>query len=627
MKKTINFIIIVLSSAILFSCSYDDAFLKEEIDKIKTDLSALTKQASSLQTMVEALNGGKVITKVDKLADDKGYKITFNDGTTMDVINGMNAPEIGIQEFEGDYYWTKTTQGTIDFVLDKNNNKMLVSGKDGKTPALQIDAEGYWTVNGVRIQDGEDKPVKAQGDSFFKEVIESEDSVSFVMSNGTSIVMPKSGGTYLKFDNEANEPFFVFETGKGMVLKFKYANVHSLEVIAFPTGWKAFLHIPQKELEIVAPVNATYGVKEVILRGLDKNGMVFQAIAKVSVAGKVYGDPNGLFVLNEGNMTTESGSLLFITPDKQVLSNIYFSMNGRHLGNSAQDLFINNGKIYIISQNGGTTGTGSTSDSDGMLIVANAETMKRISSYNAELSLLNWPSHIAVLNDENVFIRDNKGVYLFNTTTKELNLITGTKSAAKNRMAVANGKVFVISGKKIYVLEANRLDVAHTIEMGATITGVLKSKDGNLWVSMTGTPNKIAKVSSTTFAVIKENAISVGSVGAGWGATPGITAQGDTLYYSNAGTTIYRHIFSTEESKMMINAATVVPNSNMTYNNIAVHPVTGKVYMLTIKGYGWDFLTNNISEFDFSGAEPQLSANYTDYTHFPAGIFFSADFK
>ena len=62
MKKTINFFLILLSSAILFSCSYDDDFLKEEIDKIKTDLSALTTQANSLQTMVEALNAGKVIT-------------------------------------------------------------------------------------------------------------------------------------------------------------------------------------------------------------------------------------------------------------------------------------------------------------------------------------------------------------------------------------------------------------------------------------------------------------------------------------------------------------------------------------------------------------------------------------
>ena len=208
-----------------------------------------------------------------------------------------------------------------------------------------------------------------------------------------------------------------------------------------------------------------------------------------------------------------------------------------------------------------------------------------------------------------------------------MKVIVGTKGVAKNRMAVVGGKVFVINKKSLLVLEANRLDVAQTIDMGATITGVLKSKDGNLWVSTTGTPNKIAKVNSATYAIVKANEITMGSLGAGWGATPGITAQGDTLYYSNAGTTIYRHIFSTEETKMMVDAKTLVPNANMIYNNIAVHPITGKVYMTTIKGYGWDFLTNNISEFDFSGAEPKLSENYTDYTRFPAGIFFTADFQ
>ena len=626
MRKTVNFFLIFLSSAILFSCSYDDAFLKEEIDKIKTDLSVLTKQANSLQTMVEALNSGKVITKVDKQSDESGYKITFNDGTIMDITNGKNAPVMGIQESEGEYYWAITTNGTTDFVLDKNNNKLLVSGKDGKTPTMQIDADGYWTVNAVRINNAEGKPVKAQGDSFFKEVEETEDSVTFIMANGTSIVMPKSGGTFLKFDNESNEPFFVIGAGKSKKMKFKFANISSLEVIGVPAGWRVFLHIPNKELEIVAPVVATFGVKDVILRGLDANGMVFQAIAKVSVAGKAYSDPNGIFVLNEGNMTTESGSLIFITPDKQVLSNLYFTMNGRHLGNVTQDLFINNNKMYLISQNGGTSATGTTFDNDGMLIVANAETMQKVASYNNELSKLSWPSHVAVLDDANVFIRDNNGINLFNTITKELSLIPGTKGVAKNRMAVANGKVFVILKKTIVVLEAGRPDVAQTIDMGATISGLIRSNDGNLWVSTTGKPNKITKVSSSTYSVIKENEVTVGSVGAGVGGTPGITAKGDTLYYSNLSTTIYRHIFSTGESKVMIDAKTVVPNSNMAYNSIAVHPITGKVYMTTIKGFGWDFLTNNISEFDFSGAEPQLSANYTDYTHFPAGVFFTADF-
>ena len=627
MRKSVNIILILLSSAILFSCSYDDDFLKEEIDKIKTDLSALTKQTNSLQIMVEALNAGKVITKVDNMADGKGYKITFNDGSSMDITNGTNAPVVGIEEFEGEYYWAITNDGVTVFVLDQEGNKLLVSGKDGKTPTMEIDAEGYWTVNGVRITDANNNPVEAQGDSFFKSVEETEDSVTFIMANGNKIVMPKASGTYLKFENDANEPFVVFDAGKGQKLKFKFANLHSLELIEAPAGWKVFLHVPQKELEIVAPQDATYGVRDIILRGLDKNGMVYQAIAKVSVSGKAYSDPNGLFVLNEGNMTTQSGSLIFITPDKQVLNNLYFTMNGRRLGNSAQDLFIKDGKMYIISQNGGTSATGSTFDSDGRLIIANAETMQKVEGYNDELSTLSMPSHVAVLDDANVFIRDTKGVHIFNTTTNELSLIAGTRGAAKNRMAVADGKVFVIAGKKIFVLEANRLDIAHTIDMGVNISGLLRAKDGNLWVSTTGAPNKIAKVSSSTYAVIKENEITEGKLGAGWGATPGITAKGDTLYYSNAGTTIYRHIFSTEESKMMIDAKTVVPNASMIYNNIAVHPISGKVYMTTIKGYGWDFLTNNISEFDFSGSEPKLTENYTDHTYFPAGIFFSADFQ
>lgn len=626
MRKATNLILIFLSSAIFFSCSYDDTFLKEEIDKIKTDLSALTTQANALQTMVDALNKGKVITKVDNLSNGKGYTVTFNDGTSMEVTNGTNAPVVGIQEFEDEYYWAITTNGETDFVLDKHNNKLPVSGKDGNTPALEVDAQGYWTVNGVRIENG-GKPVEAQGDSFFKEVEETEDSVSFTMANGSKIVIPKSGGTFLKFVNDTNEPFFVIGLGKSEKLQFKYANITSLEVISVPAGWKAFLHIPNKELEIVAPIEATYGVKEVILRGLDKNGLVYQAIAKVSAAGKAYSDPYGIFVLNEGNMTTESGSLIFITPDKQVLSHLYFTMNGRHLGNVTQDLFINNNKMYLISQNGGTSATGTTFDNDGMLIVANAETLQKMEAYNDELSGLSWPSHVAVLDDENVFIRDNKGVQRFNTLTNDLTLIDGTKGAAKNRMAVVDGKVFVIVKKTLVVLEANRDDVAQGIDMGANISGVLKSKDGNLWVSTTGTPHKISKVSSSTYSIMKENAITEGKLGFGMGATPGITAQGDTLYYSNAGTTIYRHIFSTEETKLMIDARSVVPNSNMVYNNIAVHPITGKVYMTTIKGYGWDFLTNNISEFDFSGDKPQLSANYTDFTHFPAGIFFTADFK
>ena len=627
MKKAVNYLFILMSCIVLFSCSddYDDSYLRGEIDKIKTDIESLKKQVSSIETIVDALNKGKVITGVEALSDNKGYKITFNDATSIEVLNGEKAPVIGVKESDGVYYWTITTDGQTDFLTDKDGNNLPVSGKDGESgnsPEVTIDSEGYWTVDGVRVKDANGDLVKAQGDSFFKEIEEDEDTVTFIFADDASIVIPKSQGTFLSFEVTSA----VFNAGQAQRLRIKFANIQSMEVVSKPEGWTTNIHIPDKYVNVVASQDG-YGMGEIKLQGIDKNGLTYLAIVKVSIAGKGYSAIDGVFILNEGNMTTENGSLIYISPEGQLYDRVYNSSNGTDLGNVTQDLFIHNGKMYIISQNGRKNPVGTGFENDGMLVVANSETLKKEASYNYELSGLYWPTHIAVLDDENIFIRDNYGVHLFNSTTKDVTLITGTTGAKKNRMAVANNKVFASIGTKLVVLEKGMTDVTQTIDMGATISGVIKSKDGNIWVSTTGTPNKISKVSSSSYSVIKANEIAVGKVSAGAGATPGITAKGDTLYYSNASTTIYRHIFSTGESKEMVNAKTLVSNANIVYNNIAVHPRTGKVYLNTIKAYGWDFLINNISVFDLEGTEPVLSNNYQNYTHFPAGIFFPADFQ
>jgi len=650
MRKLTNFLIILLSSTILFSCTYDDTFLREEIEKIKTDVKSLKEQTSSLRTIVDALNAGRVITNVEKLANDKGYKITFNDATTIEVLNGEKAPVIGIKESDGVYYWTITTDGKTDFLLDSNGNKLRVSGRDGKdgesgkdgidgsTPELGIDTEGYWTVNGVRVKDANGNEVKAQGDSFFKEIQEGEETVTFVLADGTTIVIPKAADTYLYFyDNVEDKPVTVFlgKPGRDLRLRFKSANIDKMEVVTKPAGWRVNLHRPDGNVNVSIPQDASFGTYEVALRGLDKKGMVYMAIAKICVAaGDGFTDPLGVFILNEGNMTTDNGALIFISSAGQVFNNIYANVNGKELGNSAQDLFIKDGKMWILSQNGKKSSIGTTFDNEGLLVVADAGTMKRVDVYDQVFRKedggykLSWPSNLAVLNDENVFIRDNGGVHHFNSKTGELTLIPETRGAAKNRMAVANDKVFVIKSKALIVFEADNKEIIKTIDMGASISGVETAKDGNLWVSTTGSPHKISKVDSKTYAIIKENDISVGSVNNGWGSTPGITAKGDTLYYTGGGTTIYRHIFSTGESKEMVNAKTLVPNANMAYNGPGVHPITGDVYLNTIKGYGWDFTINNISVFNFDeDLISPLKANYEDYTRFPAGIFFLENFR
>lgn len=632
MKKAVNYLFILLSCIIVLnSCSddYDDKFLKEEIEKIKTDLASLKTQVTFLESVVDALNTGKVITGVEKLEGDKGHKISFNDDTSIEVLKGEKAPVIGVKESEGIYYWTITTDGKTDFLTDKAGNKFPVSGKDGEdgsAPKVTIDSEGYWTIDGVRIKDANGELVKAQGDSFFKEIEEDEDTVTFVFADDTSITIPKSKGTFLAFEVTSA----VFNPGQAQRLRIKFANIQSMEVISKPEGWTTNIHVPDKYVNVVASKDG-YGMGEVKLQGIDKNGLTYMAIVKVSIAGKGYSASDGVFVLNEGNMTTENGSLIYISPEDQIYDYVYKNSNGSELGNVTQDLYINNGKMYIISQNGRTNPSGTTFQNDGMLVVANLETMKKEAAYNDELSKLYWPSNLAVLNDENIFIRDNNGVYLFNSTSKEkeLKFVEGSGGASKNRMAIANNKVFVPAGNKIFVLTASSTEISQTIDMGASVSGLIKSKDGHIWVSTTGIPNKITKINSSTLAVIKANDVTEGRLNAGgmMGATPGITAKGDTLYYSGGTTKIYRHIFNTGESKLMVDAKTMVSNANMVHNTIAVHPNTGKVYMNTIKAYGWDFLINNISAFDFEGAEPVLSNNYQNYTHFPAGIFFTANYQ
>jgi len=356
---------------------------------------------------------------------------------------------------------------------------------------------------------------------------------------------------------------------------------------------------------------------------VSRNHQNTTAQTSVTVYGKY---KNGTFILNEGNMTTENGSLIFISPSGVVTDSAYFKANGSELGNVAQDLFIFNNRIYIISQNGKTNSVGSSFANDGMLVVANAETLKKEAAYNNELTTLKWPTHVAVLNEENVILRDNNGLYRFNTLTKTLTFIKGSRSAAKLTMAVSNNKVFAAAGTKVYVVEPNKDTLTYILDMKASVSGVVKAVDGNVWVSTTTAPAKISKINYRDYSLIKANEIAIGSLSAGFGATPGITAKGDTLYFSGAGTKIYRHIFSMGATEFMVDAKTMVENANVVYNNIAVHPLTGEVYLNTIKGYGPDLLINSTATFNFSNGIA-VSANYKNHTHFPAGTFFTWNYN
>lgn len=328
----------------------------------------------------------------------------------------------------------------------------------------------------------------------------------------------------------------------------------------------------------------------------------------------------GTFVISEGS--SSPGTIVFISPKGEVVENAYYVENGGELGGASQDLFIKDNKMYIVSQNGGNDG--------GFLTVLNAETLKRERKFQEELKgKVSMPTHVVALGEDDIYLRDNKGVLRFQPSTGEVTLIQGTEKARKNTMAVADGKVFVSVNKNVVVIEAGKDEITNTIEFEDKVYGVIKASDGNIWVA-DGAGN-ITKVDAKACAKLGSSKVSDDAkkvLAASFAATPSITAKGDTLYMSGLSSRIYRHVFGSDKTELMVDAKNVdmVDNVVIVYNTCAVHPITGEVYLNSIKGYS-DYKINNITVFDFSGDEPRVSANYENYTAFPAGTFFTYNFE
>lgn len=118
-------------------CEYDDGELWDKVNDLEELVNENKETIATLQSLMEALNQGKVIMNVEQTED--GYKLTFSDGSSVEVKNGK----------------------------DGENGKDGANGADGKDGA-----------------NGKD------GDSFFQSVVITGDSVIITLSDGSTIELP-----------------------------------------------------------------------------------------------------------------------------------------------------------------------------------------------------------------------------------------------------------------------------------------------------------------------------------------------------------------------------------------------------------------------------------------------------
>ena len=443
-----------------------------------------------------------------------------------------------------------------------------------------------------------------------------------------------AGAGALKFDlnivQEGTDPLFVVP-GQDMVLEYSGENIQTIEVGKLSAGWTAEVDYEASKIVLNATAEAE---KEAKIEFKAKGGDGTEQVKELSFYNlNSFNDPNGAFVLNEGNMTTENGSLGYITPEGYVIGDAYKLVNGTELGNVSQDMAFCNGKIYVISQNGNKNAVDVEFENDGMLVVMDAKTLKKEKAFSKdELEGLDWPTHIAVLDEQYVYIRDNKGIYRLDMETKQLSFVEGSDGAPKSRFVVMGGKVYTFQDKgyMCYILEISpESDSVSKISLPysapyTSMYSIEKAGEGDVWLTAAGFGKYyVAKFNLATKELDSREIGSEPNVGS---AGVSFCAKDNVIYYAN-GTTLYRMRFDEAageepgEEEMLCDLNLLDNNAGLLYNGLAVHPVTGHVYANSIKSFPL-FTTNQIWVFDFEASVDSPFAKYENYTHFPAGVFF-----
>lgn len=318
MRKFFYLVAVIALGAISWSCSddYDDSAIWTEINNLKTQIEKLNSDLTKVQTAVSKLESGKYI--VEYTETETSCTLKFNDGTSLTIENGKDgapgsagkdAPIIGIKESNGIYYWTLTTNGEETWLtIPGTTDRIPVNGKDGATPEMGVDAEGYWTVNGTRISDAAGNPVKAAAEasvSIFSgsEVSDDGTMVILTLANGGSIEIPLRG----KLNIAISETSADFGYGETKAFNLTLTGVEKT-TFTKPDGWK--VAIEGTKLTVTAPAKEnTYAEAEGTVAVIGMTGN-YSCMAELNVA---VGEPSVTYQIDGGAWTNAEPAASFST--------------------------------------------------------------------------------------------------------------------------------------------------------------------------------------------------------------------------------------------------------------------------------------------------------------------------
>ena len=185
----------------------------ESIQQQLTELSdKLNNEVDNLKKLIDALKENVFVTGVSEIKEDGkvvGYTITLSKGKALTIYHGTNgkdgsngldgtngkdavSPTVGVIVVDGVYYWAVNGVALTDAA-----GNMIPVYAETDAPEFKYE-DGKWWIS----TDGTWSPLVSAGtgESVFADVQYNDSSVTFVLANGTEIVLPRQAAFSLNID-------------------------------------------------------------------------------------------------------------------------------------------------------------------------------------------------------------------------------------------------------------------------------------------------------------------------------------------------------------------------------------------------------------------------------------------
>ncbi|WP_250253697.1 DUF5074 domain-containing protein [Chryseobacterium sp. Marseille-Q3244] len=358
------------------------------------------------------------------------------------------------------------------------------------------------------------------------------------------------------------------------------------------------------------------------------SSVALTGLANMKTVNTVGNYTNGFFIVNEEWFGHTNGSVNFIDNNGSIDYRVYSNANNNHaFGATTQYGTIYGDKFYFVSKqeaDGGDT----QYIPGGRLVVANAQTMQKIESFD-NIGGGDGRSFIGV-NEHKGYIGASNGIYLFNIDNLTVgNVIPGTEGANLYSEQIGNmirtsKHVFALKQQVgILVIDPNTDTVINTIS--GDFQSIVQARDGSIWAVQT---NALVNINPKTFTT-QSYSIPTSTYADSWGAwNAGSFAASNTentLYWFKAGAMwgLGSQIVKFDVTTKTFNESFItIPQQTETYKQtpygaaLRVNPVTGELIVNTTET-GGHYQKNWVHIYDANG---NLTNTKTliDYYWFPA---------